>query len=634
MSFRINTNIAALNAHTNSLQNNRNLAGSLGKLSSGLRISTAADDASGMTIADSLRSQAMGLGKAIENGNDAIGIVQTADKAMDEQIKILDTIKAKAIQAAQDGQNIDSRKALQADIERLMEELDNIANTTAFNGQQLLNGTYSNKEFQIGAYSNETVKVSIGATNSGRIGATRFESLELSKSSDTGKAEDRGFPQGKVGVVFNNPADGTPSVSTERVKIGIKAGEGLGALARAINESTSQTGVRASADVKFTTDEAIKAGTTTDKFAINGIVIGKISVKDNDSDSTLVNAINAIEDRTGVKASLDKGKLTLSTRDGRAISIEGMGLDATVGGEKVGQVKAEAVSTVGTIVYASDDTEVGNLASKLKINGVEVEIAANKKLSEIKDLIDAKKDDMGIEVSIEDVGGKKALKIVTADGKPDADREHEKGIQIEVLTGDINEKLGLVSKDPKHKEDGESFKTSFDYIGKLNLVRLDGRDIDFKIAVEDGDEVKVEAPDQLEMNKVKHVMSEKTLNLQDVKNRIDSSTSSALGLGGELPAGVMSMKGAQAVIDIAESAQKMLDRIRSDLGSVQNQLVVTINNISVTKVNVTAAESQIRDVDFAAESASFSKFNILAQSGSYAMSQANAVQQNVLRLLQ
>ncbi|HEX5329001.1 flagellin, partial [Sulfuricurvum sp.] len=82
------------------------------------------------------------------------------------------------------------------------------------------------------------------------------------------------------------------------------------------------------------------------------------------------------------------------------------------------------------------------------------------------------------------------------------------------------------------------------------------------------------------------------------------------------------------------SAQKLLDSIRSDLGSVQNQLVSTVSNISVTQVNVKAAESQIRDVDFAAESATFAKYNILAQSGSYAMSQANAVQQNVLRLLQ
>jgi flagellin len=97
---------------------------------------------------------------------------------------------------------------------------------------------------------------------------------------------------------------------------------------------------------------------------------------------------------------------------------------------------------------------------------------------------------------------------------------------------------------------------------------------------------------------------------------------------------VTTLEGAMKAIDTVSAAITNLDTIRSDLGSVQNQIVSTINNISVTQVNVKAAESNIRDVDFAAESANFSKFNILAQSGSYAMSQANAVQQNVLKLLQ
>ena len=113
-----------------------------------------------------------------------------------------------------------------------------------------------------------------------------------------------------------------------------------------------------------------------------------------------------------------------------------------------------------------------------------------------------------------------------------------------------------------------------------------------------------------------------------------ANASQELTLSGGIGAGVTSLRGAMATMDIAQSAQKMLDRIRADLGSVQNQMVSTVNNISVTQVNVKAAESNIRDVDFAAESANFSKFNILAQAGSYAMSQSNAVQQNVLRLLQ
>ncbi len=175
MSFKINTNVSAMNAHTSSLQNNRNLSGSLAKLSSGLRINSAADDASGMAIADSLRSQASALGQAINNANDGISMAQIADKAMDEQLKILDTIKVKATQAAQDGQNAQSRKALQSDIKRLTEQLDNIASQTTYNGKSLLAGSFTNANFQVGAYSNQTVSISIDATSSDKIGHTRFE---------------------------------------------------------------------------------------------------------------------------------------------------------------------------------------------------------------------------------------------------------------------------------------------------------------------------------------------------------------------------------------------------------------------------------------------------------------------------
>ncbi len=145
MGFRINTNVSALTTHNNAVLNNRSLNGSLEKLSSGLRINKAADDASGMVIANSLRSQANSLGQAVANANDAIGLIQTADKAMDEQIKILDTIKTKSIQAASDGQTDQSREAIQNDVNRLIEQLDNIAKTTSFNGQVLLSGKFTNK---------------------------------------------------------------------------------------------------------------------------------------------------------------------------------------------------------------------------------------------------------------------------------------------------------------------------------------------------------------------------------------------------------------------------------------------------------------------------------------------------------
>ncbi|EJU3818851.1 flagellin, partial [Campylobacter coli] len=311
MGFRINTNIGALNAHANSVVNARELDKSLSRLSSGLRINSAADDASGMAIADSLRSQAATLGQAINNGNDAIGILQTADKAMDEQLKILDTIKTKATQAAQDGQSLKTRTMLQADINRLMEELDNIANTTSFNGKQLLSGNFINQEFQIGASSNQTIKATIGATQSSKIGLTRFETGGRISSS------------GEVQFTLKN-YNGIDDFQFQKVVISTSVGTGLGALAEEINKSADQTGVRATFTVETRGMAAVRAGTTSDTFAINGVTIGQVAYEDGDANGALVSAINSVKDTTGVEASIDaNGQLLLSSREGRGIKIEG-----------------------------------------------------------------------------------------------------------------------------------------------------------------------------------------------------------------------------------------------------------------------------------------------------------------------
>ncbi|MDD4855256.1 MAG: flagellin B [Sulfuricurvum sp.] len=515
MGFRINTNIAAMNAHTNANVNNRNLDSSLAKLSSGLRINTAADDASGMAIADSLRSQGSALGQAVANGNDAIGIIQIADKAMDEQLKILDTIKVKATQAAQDGQSADSRKALQADVVRLMEQLDNIGNQTSYNGQSLLNGSFTNKSFQVGAYSNQTVNASIGDTTSGKSGATRFETT-ANVAVSLGSA-------GLTSVAMKfEKVDGTNALTIESVKISTSAGTGLGALADTINKYSDTTGIRATAVVQGTGANAVTAGDIK-SMIINGVEIGTITdIKANDSTGVLVAAINAKKETTGVVASVDaEGKLNLTSTDGRAMNIS----TTSTGGVKMGG---------------------GSFA----------------KVSE--------------------------------------------GVDKNVI------------------------------VGRLSLTKIGGGDI--RVSGSTG-----AAGIGIISGTVTKGMAQATVNLNDLRDAFTANVASAAGAnananvwqsGKKLTAGLTSFEGAQMAMSIAESATKALDSIRADLGSVQNQLVSTVSNISVTQVNVKAAESNIRDVDFAAESANFSKFNILAQSGSYAMSQANAVQQNVLKLLQ
>ena len=572
MGFRINTNIGALNAHANSVVNARELDKSLSRLSSGLRINSAADDASGMAIADSLRSQANTLGQAISNGNDALGILQTADKAMDEQLKILDTIKTKATQAAQDGQSLKTRTMLQADINRLMEELDNIANTTSFNGKQLLSGNFINQEFQIGASSNQTVKATIGATQSSKIGLTRFETGGRISSS------------GEVQFTLKN-YNGIDDFQFQKVVISTSVGTGLGALADEINKNADKTGVRATFTVETRGMAAVRAGTTSDDFTINGVKIGKVEYKDGDANGALVAAINSVKDTTGVEASIDaNGQLLLSSREGRGIKIEGsIGTGAFI--------NPNMMENYGRLSLVKND------GKDILVSGTGLSFAgfgANSFISQA------------------------SVSLRESKGRFDANTADAMGF------GSVNKGVmlaGYSSVSAYMSSAGSGFSSGSGYsVGS-------GKNYSTGFA----NAIAISAASQL--SAVYNVSAGSGFSSQSGLSQFATMKTTAFGVKDET-AGVTTLKGAMAVMDIAETATTNLDQIRADIGSVQNQLQVTINNITVTQVNVKAAESTIRDVDFASESANFSKYNILAQSGSYAMSQANAVQQNVLKLLQ
>ncbi|ENU2712514.1 flagellin A [Campylobacter coli] len=573
MGFRINTNVAALNAKANADLNSKSLDASLSRLSSGLRINSAADDASGMAIADSLRSQANTLGQAISNGNDALGILQTADKAMDEQLKILDTIKTKATQAAQDGQSLKTRTMLQADINRLMEELDNIANTTSFNGKQLLSGNFINQEFQIGASSNQTVKATIGATQSSKIGLTRFE---------TGGRITSG---GEVQFTLKN-YNGIDDFKFQKVVISTSVGTGLGALAEEINKSADKTGVRATFTVETRGMAAVRAGTTSNDFAINGVTIGKVDYTDGDGNGALVAAINSVKDTTGVEASIDaNGQLLLTSREGRGIKIDG-----NIGGGAF--INANMKENYGRLSLVKND------GKDILVSGTGLTAAgfgANSFISQAS-------------ISLRESKGQLDANIADAMGFGSVN----KGVAI----GGFSTVTAYMSSEGSGFSAGSGYSVGS---GKGYSATLTANAIVMSNASA--------------ASRVYNVSSGSGFSAGSNLSQFATMKTTAFGVKDET-AGVTTLKGAMAVMDIAETATTNLDQIRADIGSVQNQLQVTINNITVTQVNVKAAESTIRDVDFAAESANFSKYNILAQSGSYAMSQANAVQQNVLKLLQ
>ncbi|EAL3927049.1 flagellin [Campylobacter upsaliensis] len=611
MGFRINTNIGALNAHANSVVNAGQLDKSLSRLSSGLRINSAADDASGMAIADSLRSQAATLGQAINNGNDAIGILQTADKAMDEQLKILDTIKTKATQAAQDGQSLKTRTMLQADINRLMEELDNIANTTSFNGKQLLSGGFINQEFQIGSQSNQTIKATIGPTQSSKIGLTRFETgQQIIKSSE-------------VEMVIKN-YNGLEDFKFPKIKISTSVGTGLGALAEEINRVADKTGVRASFNVQTVGARPVMAGTTTENFAINGVIIGKISYENNDSNGALIAAINAVKDTTGVQAALDEnGKLLLTSADGRGIKI-------------TGSIGAGAGIAVNMLENYGRLSLVKNDGRDIAIEGTGFGFENDKLVSQAS-------------VSLRETKGQISKDLAEAMGFNSVERLGS--VQIGVSSITVLAGTGKSTITTLVNSAGSGFSqwvtSKISNVGQMvdigpGLGQLSTIQFSAVAGVSGLSTLQFSAVYTVAINALSTVKGDLLvgssqaggLSLALSQMGVVRETNRVDNIGQVQTAGVTTLKGAMAVMDVVETATINLDQIRADIGAVQNQLQVTINNITVTQVNVKAAESTIRDVDFAAESANFSKYNILAQSGSYAMSQANQVQQNVLKLLQ
>ncbi len=689
MGFRINTNIAAMNAHTNAVQVNRGLANSLEKLSSGLRINKAADDSSGMAIADSLRMQANSLGQAIANANDGIGVIQIADKAMDEQIKILDTIKTKAIQAASDTQSANSREAIQKDVNRLLEQLDNIAKTTAYNGQALLSGNFTNKEFQIGAYSNQTVKASIANTQSLAIGNITSKTDEVAIGNVVSDTLDNAITEGTKTIYMStavgagiDPAglaqgdtiriDGVGDFKIENIDGNFSSGSISSAIITLDREidKTLSAGSDFRISLVKTTAEDLNAlsgatiGTAADTINVNSSDITGYAVGDKFTITTSLGETKTytVAKIVGSSTGLTSGTITLSSTD----------TIGTAGTLSLGSITVQDRASLGTDFTKDDYVQYTVAGTQLQGVQLTQEVEVTKSdgstmklatgvdqtgLGRVADLINATSDKTGIKAvaiveqnsNIRVQGGQ-----ISSDIFINGERILDKGTTLQnadsdnTLVNAINAKTNLTGVSATLEADGTLTLKSDGRVmvtdglsavagindgvhaGELQLTNLNGGNIDVASKhYKDAGLVTDAQSDVKTLNEIEgsNVLSDVKFGQIDDNNDGIIDNKDTVGL-------LLTLRGAMLAMDIVEAATKQLDAVRADLGSVQNQLTVTVNNISVTQVNVKAAESQIRDVDFAAESANFSKLNILAQSGSYAMSQANAIQQNVLKLLQ
>jgi len=359
MAAIINTNMESLNAQRNLGTSQNALQVSLQRLSSGLRINSAKDDAAGMAIADRMTSQIRGLNQAARNANDGISLAQTAEGALAEIGNNLQRIRELSIQSANASNSAADRASLQSEVTQLTEEITRVASQTQFNGINLLNGSFSTQSFQVGANANQTIAVS--AIADARASALGSHTLVTNgtKMSAVAVGDIAALTSGvtaETNLTLTTGGGTSSAISYAASTIGsLTTTGGAREIAAALNSAGASLGVTATATNSTTLASLSAAGTVS--FTLNGQAVSAVIADQNDL-SNLVSAINGVQTASGVTASFSssstKSSISLSTTDGRNIVLStfanSAGTTDTVsfGGSTLTEGAAATISAVAT----------------------------------------------------------------------------------------------------------------------------------------------------------------------------------------------------------------------------------------------------------------------------------------------
>jgi len=363
----INTNIASLNAqrNLNTSQEDSNVA--LQRLSSGLRINSAKDDAAGLAISERFTSQIKGLNQAIRNANDGISLAQTAEGALGESGNILQRIRELAVQSANATNSASDRKALQSEVNQLKGELERIATTTEFNGLKLLDGTFQAQKFQAGANENQSIAVSIEGARTADLANNTLDAANATLNQGTGSttAANATLPAQNTIATQNL----TISSSLDSQVVPITAGDTAEDIAAAINDIGATTGVnataRTSATLSNTATTPIAVPQTVSLTLSNGSSSATISAQITDANdlSAIAREVNAASGKTGITAEVaNDGSITLIQEQGKDITIE----DFTAAGSQ--QLAVQGSGDPSAIELTSGGANATRVAGELTLD--------------------------------------------------------------------------------------------------------------------------------------------------------------------------------------------------------------------------------------------------------------------------
>ncbi|KEA64315.1 Flagellin protein FlaA [Marinobacterium lacunae] len=625
----INTNIASLNAQNNLAKSESKLTQAYERLSSGLRINSAADDAAGLAISNRLTSQVNGLTVASRNANDGISLAQTAEGAMDQSTQILQRMRELALQSANGSNSSSDREALQAEVTALQDELSRIANTTSFGGRNLLDGSFGSSSFQVGAKAGETIDVTMGNISADAIGYT-YKSFNSSATATVAAGTEAAAGSTTINV------DGTDYT------IAVNADMSASDLADKINNIDGLSGVTVSlgADtvasttqtvtsdlqpetesffIRLTTplagdDEVVMTldnGSTTATFTMNAV---NTASRDAFLADFNVAGYTAVADAVA-EAYYGTSAVRIFADDATAFDASGIAQDtggsweggwiSVIGGSSSAPYNSlgDSFTADSWNVPASNEIELsgytaptGSDTMTLTIDGTELTIDSSITDANALETFINSSGIAGISASIS--GG--TITISSTDTSAAFD--------VSVAAADLDSdgfSGALTITNPT-----SASSATVDSTTELNQNIAGDFTIDFSSAKLD-----------------ENVSS---LSVDGTAMSVASGTTfkSVAGID------IGTQTGASDALAIIDSAISFIDSQRASLGAVQNRFDSTISNLTNIVENVTSARSRIQDADFASETANLSSATVLQQAATSILAQANSAPQSVLSLLQ
>jgi flagellin len=674
MSTIINTNLLALNTQRQLTKSSMAQQNAMARLSSGLRINSAKDDAAGLAISDRMTSQTRGLAVAVRNAGDGISLAQTAEGALGSIGTNLQRIRELALQSANGSNTAVDRKAIQVEVQQLKDEIQSISDRTNFNGKKLLDGSFGSTTLQTGANVGENINVSLSGARTDQLGAG--QSAGVSTVGSTANSRANSMAAGDMiinGVAVGAALAGADGSSTTKQDF---SGIAIAAAINAVSDKSGVTAIVNANSVQGANVASVTAAATT--FSINGASItasGTGVAANLLSDlKSVADQINLSKDQTGVTASIDeknlKAGVILTAADGRNIDISadassiGVGLNpfaetyfggvtlvsktgadidiTSSTGNSLENVGIETGSYKGGISTAVSGALKGltMMAGDLVINGVSIAAAqySYDTASSVTRINSAIANAAAINLSSDKTGvtAQAGPTTVTSNGVAanTGDTLTLNGVSIAVAagtTGTTAEQVGLFVDAVNAKSSQTGIRAVVNDASKFTLVADDGRNIDSTslagvlantitfgtVRLTSGDQINISTNtgnmDRTGFNVGTYGSNESGQMIKD----IDVST----------------VEGATKALSAIDNALAKVNSQRADMGAIQNRLDSTISNLQLNAENLTAANSRIKDADFAVETGELSRSQILQQAGTAMLAQANSSTQGVLSLL-